>query len=283
MGTLSDEHIPDRFNLAPLGVWTPALEFVPASRAAELAAELEEAGYGAIWIPEVAGRDVFAHLTMLLSATRRLVGATGIASIWARDAVAMTGGVQALTEAFPERMLLGLGVSHGNLVSGLRGHSYERPLATMRAYLDAMDAAPYTSFRPTTPVRRILAALGPKMLALSAERSQGAHTYFVPPEHTVTAREVLGERPLLCVEQAVVLETDPKVARHVARSHTATYLALPNYTSNLRREGFAEGDSPTPGAIGWSTPSWPGGTWTRSGPGSRRSSMPAPTTSACRC
>lgn len=189
--------------------------------------------------PQVAGRDPFVQLALILSATTTFVGATGIANIWGRDAVTMTGAVKGLTEAFPERMLLGLGVSHHTLVESLRGHSYERPLAAMRSYLDAMDAAPYTSQRPSTPVRRVLAALGPKMLELAAERADGAHPYFVTPEHTAEARRILGPSPLLCPEQAVLLETDPDQARAVARTHTKVYLALPNYTNSLIRLGFA--------------------------------------------
>ena len=232
----------ETFQLAPVGVWTGALDAVPAAQAAELAAELEQLGYGAVWLPEVAGRDVMLHLGLLLSATERLVGATGIASIWARDAVAMTGGVKGLTEAFPERVLLGLGVSHHTLVEGLRGHQYGPPLAAMRTYLDAMDTAPYTASRPTTPVRRVLAALGPKMLALAAEKTDGAHSYLVPPEHTEHARKELGAGPLLCAEQAVLLETDPARAREIGRAHTAIYVRLPNYQNNLRRLGFTDAD-----------------------------------------
>ncbi|HZQ27591.1 MAG TPA: LLM class F420-dependent oxidoreductase [Acidimicrobiales bacterium] len=247
--------------MRPIGIWTGALEMVPASQAQELAAELEELGYGAVWLPEVAGRDVFVHLALLLSATRSMMGATGIANIWGRDAVAMNGAVNGLTEAFPDRVLLGLGVSHQPLVEDVRGHRYEKPLAAMRAYLDRMDAAPYRSQRPTTPVRRVLAALGPKMLALSAERADGAHPYFVPPEHTATARAVLGEGPLLCPEQAVLLETDPAVAREVGRAHTATYVRLPNYANNLRRLGFSDEDLAGGGSdrlidaiVAWGTP-----------------------------
>jgi probable F420-dependent oxidoreductase len=234
--------LPSRLPLAPIGVWTGALDMVPAARSQELAAELEQLGYGAIWIPEVAGRDVMVHLALLLSATERLVGATGIANIWARDAVTMTGGVKGLTEAFPERVLLGLGVSHDHLVAGLRGHQYERPLAAMRTYLEAMDASPYTAFRPATPVHRVLAALGPRMLDLSAEKTDGAHTYLVPPEHTERARKQLGEGPLLCVEQAVLLENDPDRARQIGRAHTAVYIRLPNYQNSLRRLGFSDED-----------------------------------------
>src|SRR5579884_92554 len=232
----------ERLHLRPVGIWTGALDFVPASRAQELAAELEELGYGAVWMPEVAGRDVFVHMALLLSATNKLVAATGIANIWARDAVAMAGAMKGLTEAFPERALFGLGVSHKNLVDDLRGHKYEKPLAAMARFLDAVDAAPYTAHRPTTPVRRVLAALGPKMLALAAEKADGAHPYFATPEHTAQARDVMGSEPLLCPEQAVVLETDPSRAREIGRSYTSLYLSQPNYVRNMVRLGFSEDD-----------------------------------------
>ena len=229
-------------SLPPIGIWTGALDTVALSQSQELACELEELGYGAIWLPEVAGRDVMFHMGMLLAATERLVMATGIASIWARDAVTMTGGVKGLTEAFPERVVLGLGVSHHTLVEDLRGHTYAKPLSAMRTYLDAMDNSPYVAQRPTTPVRRVLAALGPKMIALAAEKTDGAHNYLVPPEHTATAREILGSGPLLCPEQAVVVESDPARAREIGRAHTKTYVRLPNYQNNLRRLGFDDDD-----------------------------------------
>ena len=228
--------------LGPIGIWTGALDAVPASQAQELACELEELGYGAIWLPEVAGRDVFVHLALLLSATSHVVGATGIANIWARDAVTMAGAMKGLTEAFPDRVVFGLGVSHRNLVEDLRGHRYDRPLQAMRDYLAAIDAAPYTAQRPSVPVRRVLAALGPKMLELAAERADGAHPYFVTPEHTADARSILGSGPLLCPEQAVVLEVDPMRAREIGRTYTSVYLAQPNYVRNLVRLGFAESD-----------------------------------------
>ena len=231
-----------RFALPPVGIWTGALDVVPAARAQELAAELEELGYRAIWLGEVANRDVFVHLALLLSSTQRMVGATGIANIWARDPVTMAGAAKGLTEAFPERVLLGLGVSHQNLVQDLRGHDYSKPLQTMRTYLDALDAAPYTAERPTTPVRRVLAALGPKMLQLSGERTDGAHPYLVPVAHTATARGILGPDPLLCPEQMVLLETDPGRAREVARKGIAVYLGQPNYANNLRRMGYVDDD-----------------------------------------
>jgi probable F420-dependent oxidoreductase len=230
------------FALPPIGVWTGNLEQVPSSRSQELAVELEELGYGAVWLPEVAGRDVFVHLALLLSATEHLVGATGIASIWGRDAITMTGGVSALTEAFPERALIGLGVSHHTIVEGLRGRSYDKPYSAMAAYLDAMESSPYTGFRPSTPIRLVLAALGPRMLRLAAQRTEGAHPYFQTPEHTAMAREVMGPDALLCPEQMVLLETDPAVARQLARRAAATYLSLPNYANNLRRLGFGDDD-----------------------------------------
>ena len=233
---------PEPLRLAPVGIWTGALDVVPAARSRELAAELEELGYGAVWLPEVAGRDVFVHLALILSSTTTLVGATGIANIWGRDAVTMTGAVKGLAEAFPDRALVGLGVSHKNLVEGLRGHQYDKPLSAMRDYLERMDASPYIAMRPTTPMRRVLAALGPKMLQLAAEKTDGAHPYFVPPEHTAFARSTMGDGPLLCPEQAVLVETDPSRARAIARSHTAIYVAQPNYANNLKRLGFTDDD-----------------------------------------
>jgi probable F420-dependent oxidoreductase len=207
-----------------------------------LAAELDALGYGAIWLPEAMGRDPMVHATLLLDATERIVLATGIASIWNRTAIAMSSAHRTLTSAFPERFLLGLGVSHGPMVEGMLGERYERPFTRMRSYLDAMDAAPYMAAAPEAQPRRVLAALGPKMLRLAAERASGAHPYFVPVEHTTMAREMLGQGPLLCVEQAVALETDPDSARAIAREHMAIYLTLPNYTKNLRRLGFGDDD-----------------------------------------
>ena len=239
---MTDAAPTEPFRIPPVGIWTGALDVVPAAQAQELAAELEELGYGAVWLPEVAGRDVFVHMALLLSSTKRLVAATGIANIWGRDAVTMTGAAKGLAEAFPERALIGLGVSHQNLVEGLRGHQYDKPLSAMRTYLDRMDASPYIAMRPTTPMRRVLAALGPKMLQLAAEKTDGAHPYFVPPEHTAFARTTMGEGPLLCPEQAVVLESDPEKARAIGRMHTQIYVAQPNYVNNLKRLGFTDDD-----------------------------------------
>jgi probable F420-dependent oxidoreductase len=230
------------FSLPPVGIWTIDLEQVPSARARDVAVELEELGYGAIWLGEVAGRDPFVHLTMLLGATSTIVGATGIASIYARDAVTMNEAAQALTEAFPERFVLGLGVSHHNIVEGVRQLSYDKPYSHMVEYLDQLEASPYSGFRPATPVRKVLAALGPKMLELARDRTDGAHPYFTTPEHTAAAREILGPDALLCVEQMVLLETDVTAARETLRPTMNRYGSLPNYRNNLLRHGFTEDD-----------------------------------------
>jgi len=179
---------------------------------------------------------------LLLAATQRMVIATGIANIYARDAVAMACGQKTLAEAYPNRFLLGLGVSHIPLVEQLRGHVYDKPVATMRAYLDLMDKAPYGSIPPATKPARVLAALGPKMMELSGERADGAHPYNVNPEHTAEARRILGPKPYLCPEQAVVLEADAEKARATGRAFLGFYLTLPNYANNFLRLGFDESD-----------------------------------------
>jgi len=227
-------------DIGRVGVWTFAFELHPAAQVREAAAVIEDLGYGAIWIPEALGREALAHSAVLLAATKRIPVATGIANIWARDAMAMAAGQRTLAEAWPGRFLLGIGVSHAPLV-GLRGHGYEKPLSAMRQYLDAMDAAPYNAPQPSA-APRVIGALAPKMLALAAERTEGAHPYFVPPEHTRRARAALGPKKLLAPEQAVVLERDATVAREIARAHMQMYLQLPNYVNNLRRLGFGDDD-----------------------------------------
>ena len=229
-------------NLGRVGLWAYQLDLVPSSHAQEVAAEIEELGFGALWIPEMIGRESFVSSTLLLSGTRKLVVATGIASIYARDALCANSAWHTVSEAFPDRFLLGLGVSHEVMVAGLRGHDYSKPYSAMRAYLDAMDNGLFTAAPASVPPRKVLAALGPKMLELAAERTEGAHPYFIPVEHTAFAREVMGDRGWLCPEQAVVLETDPGRAREIARAHMAMYLTLPNYTNNLKRFGFTDAD-----------------------------------------
>jgi probable F420-dependent oxidoreductase len=228
--------------LGPIGIWTFKFEDYPAAKAQEVAAELEELGYSAIWFGEAFGREALSNAGLLLAGTKKIVIATGIANIYARDPVAMAAGQKTLSEAYPGRFVLGMGVSHVPLVEQLRGHRYEKPVATMRAYLDAMDKAPYRSVPPTVKPVRMLAALGPKMLELAAERTDGAHPYNTNPEHTAQARAILGKGPKLCPEQAIILETDAATARAIGREFLALYLTLPNYTNNFLRLGFSEAD-----------------------------------------
>jgi probable F420-dependent oxidoreductase len=228
--------------LGPVGLWTFALDRRPWAEAKEAAAEIDEMGWSVIWVPEATNRNAFVNATLLLGATTRCAVATGIAPIHNRDAVASANGQRALDEAFPGRFVLGLGVSHKWLVEDVRGGSYAPPLAAMRAYLDAMDTAPYSACAPSVPGRRVLAALGPKMLALAAERADGAHPYLTTAEHTAHARDVLGPGKILAPEQKVVVERDADEARRIARMHLAGYLGQPNYRRSLRRQGFDESD-----------------------------------------
>ncbi|CAB4879911.1 unannotated protein [freshwater metagenome] len=225
-----------------MGLWTFQLDLQPMTRSQEALGELEELGYRAVWVPEAVGREPFANAALLLSATKSLVIGTGIASMHARTAMTMQAGWKTLSEAFPDRFLLGIGTSHQPMVEGVHGRSYDKPYSAMVAYLDAMDRGMYFAAPPTAPPQRVLAALGPKMLKLSAERGLGAHPYFVPVEHTVVARAAMGPDALLAPEQMAVFETDPSKAREIARRAMGTYLGLPNYTNNLRRLGWGDDD-----------------------------------------
>ena len=179
---------------------------------------------------------------MLLAGTERIVVATGIASIWARDATAMSAASRTIGEAFPGRFVLGVGVSHPPAVA-MRGSTYRQPLAFMRSYLEQMGSLDEPSPAPAQRVPTVLAALRPKMLELAARSADGAHPYFVPVEHTARARRILGPARLLAPELAVVLERDPVEARRLARIHTSSfYLGAPNYVENLRWLGFSDDD-----------------------------------------
>lgn len=241
-GGMREEREALRASIGRVGVWSFALEAQTAAEEREAVRRIEELGYAALWVPEaVTSREIFAHASWLLASTDRLVVASGIANIWARDAAAMANGWRMLTDAYPDRFVLGLGVSHEGSV-GRRGGRYERPYTKMRAYLDAMDRAASSAPEPEAEPRRMLAALGPRMLELAAERSLGAHPYFVPVEHTAFARSRLGPEPVLAVEQTAVLETDPAEARRIARLFAVDYLQTPNYARNLRRMGWSEQD-----------------------------------------
>lgn len=227
-------------NLGRIGLWAADFDLQPMAKAQEAIAQVEEMGYGAVWVPEAVIREPFASTALLLSATKKMVLATGIASLHARTAQTMQAGWKTLTEAFPDRFLLGIGVSHAPMVQGVHKGNYDKPYSTMVEYLDAMDAGIYFAAAPTTTPQRVLAALGPKMLKLAAERGAGAHPYFTPVEHTAFARETMGSGALLAPELAVVLETDATKAREIARKYMTTYTRLPNYTNNLKRFGFTE-------------------------------------------
>lgn len=225
--------------LGRLGVWA-ATDGMTAPEAVAFAARIEELGYGTLWLPETMGRDPFVHIAHLGDHTERLVLATGIASIHHRHPGAMLQAANALAEQSGGRFVLALGVSHKPFVEGLRHLDYSKPVATMRSYLDAMDASPYASPAPTQPVPRLLGALGPKMLELAADRTDGAHPYWTTPEHTAEARRILGPGKLLCVEQKVVLTADAVAARDTAEQALGLYRGLPNYRNNWLRLGFTD-------------------------------------------
>ena len=227
--------------LTNLGVWA-ATDGLSAAAAAAFAKRVEAWGYGALWIPEAFGREVFSASAWLLANTSRLIVASGIANIYARDSFAAAAAQKGLNEQSGGRFLLGLGVSHIPLVQGVRKHEYGKPVATMRTYLEGKSAATYKAVAPESPPQTVLAALGPKMLELAAELTDGAHPYNVSPEHTHEARAILGPNKLLCVEQGAVLDTDATRARASARRFLEIYLTLPNYVNNWRRLGFTDTD-----------------------------------------
>lgn len=228
--------------LGPLGIWSFQLDVQPMSRSRDLAAELDELGIGALWVPESIAREPFASASLLLQATERITVATGVASLHARTAMTMNAGWQTVSEAFPGRFLLGIGVSHQQTVEGNHGSAYDKPYSTMVDYLARMDSSTFVGAVGERTPQRVLAALGPRMLKLAADRSSGAHTYFVPVEHTAIAREAMGDEALLAPAQTVVFESDPVEARRIARRFMARYLELPNYTNNLRRLGWDDDD-----------------------------------------
>jgi probable F420-dependent oxidoreductase len=235
------EHDAVRARLGPVGVWSFVFDELPAEDLRRTVAQIESLGFPALWVPEGGrSREIFAHLSLLLHATRRITVCSGIANVTARHPEAMAGGARTLADAFGERVLLGLGIGH-QVTSGRRGLDWADPIGRMAAYLDAMDAAEMGPAPAVVP-RRVIAALGPRMLQLAAERALGAHTYFVPVEHTARARAELGPEPILAVEQTAVAVSDERDAREIAREWARSYLELPNYTNNWRRLGFSEDD-----------------------------------------
>jgi probable F420-dependent oxidoreductase len=232
--------------LGRIGVWLGTFAVAPAAEARRAAREIDELGYDTLWYSEGLGtRESFTNGAVLLAATERIRIASGIANIWGRDAVAAANAARVLADAWDDRFLLGLGVSHPRQVDP-RGHRYEKPVARMSAFLDAMDDDPFVSPDGTRaerpPVPRVLAALRPPMLRLAAAKALGALTYLVPVEHTRRAREILGPDALLIAEQKVVLAPEPADARVRARAAIAWYLDTPNYVDNLRWLGFTDAD-----------------------------------------
>jgi probable F420-dependent oxidoreductase len=228
-----------RDRLSTTGVWY-FTDAMTSGEAAEVAGRIESLGYSTLWLPDTVGRDPFAHIAWLASQTESLQFATGIANIFHRHPGPMKQVANTLAEQTGGRFVLGLGVSHGPLVAGLRGLDYSKPLTKMREYLAAMDASPFGATAPAEPPLRLLAALGPKMLELSAFAADGAHPYWTTPEHTAMARETIGPDALLCVEQKVVLSTDADAARAAGIEALGMYASLPNYRNNWKRLGFTE-------------------------------------------
>ncbi|GAB3888901.1 TIGR03620 family F420-dependent LLM class oxidoreductase [Kibdelosporangium lantanae] len=229
--------------LGRVGVWTMALEPQPAAAVRDVAAELEDLGYGTIWFGEAFGRDAYAQASLLLSATSRAVIATGVANIFLRDPHATAATQRTLAEAYDGRFLLGLGGHRTTTQPEMTLPFHGNALDVMRDYLTAMDNVTYQAAEPAGPPRRVLGALGPKMLALSGEMAWGAHTYLVPPEHTARARDILGPDAVLAVEQKVVLDTDRARAHALVRDSIGIYLNVAHHqVNNLRRLGFTAGD-----------------------------------------
>jgi len=232
----------EAINAGRFGVYFGPFVLLGARAEREAALALETMGYGALWVGEGVGtRESFSHVSTLLSWTRQMVVATGIASIYARDPMAMANGARTLADAFPDRFVLGVGVSHALSVAA-RGHAYEAPIQKMRSYLAGMGEAAYKPAEPAHAAPVVLAALGPRMLRVARDHGCGAHSFLVPPEHTAVARRILGHDAFLAPEQAVLLETDASEARRVGRDHVAYYVKFDAYQRNLARMGFTQSD-----------------------------------------
>jgi probable F420-dependent oxidoreductase len=229
-----------RMDLSGVGIWSSQLRYGNADEAGEAAAELEDLGFTALWIPDVGG-PVLDSVEHLLASTKQAVIATGILNLWMHEPAEVAASYASLTQAHGERFLLGIGCSHAPLIDSKEPGRYRKPLAATRLFLDALDAAE----QPVPAENRVLAALGPKMLELSATRARGAHPYLVTPDHTRQARQELGGEPLLLPEQTVLLTDNRDEARDVGTDWLRAYLALPNYANNLLRSGFTEDDLAT--------------------------------------
>jgi len=248
-----------KVDIGRVGVWQGMLDRHSTPVVKDTVSEIEAMGWPCLWRPEALGRDPFVSAAILLGASTALKVATGIAQITARHPMTAVAGQKTLAEAFDNRFVLGLGVSHQPFVEGIHGLDYKKPYSQMVDYLDKMKQAPFMALEHSDAPPTIIAALGPKMLKLAAEKADGAHPYFVPPEHTAYAREIMGPDALLAPEQKVVLESDPSKARELARSGMQFYMDLPNYMNNLRRHGFSDedleqcSDKLVDGGVAWGT------------------------------
>ena len=221
-----------REQLGKFGVWRSVNLVTP-----DLAANLEGLGFGALWLGGSPGGDL-AVIDELLDATSSLIVATGIVNVWQSDPHEVAASFARIEAAYPGRFLLGVGAGHREATA-----EYAKPYDTLVRYVDVLiaDGVPGNSM--------VLAALGPRMLRLGAERTAGAHPYLVPTSYTSQARQLLGTDPLLAVEHKAVMEADPEVARAIGRSRVRRpYLGLVNYTSNLRRLGWTDADLADPGS-----------------------------------
>ena len=252
MSALQDSasHPAGREQLGRVGLWTGSLDGVPPAKIPDLLGELDVQGWGSLWFGEAVGREAFTAAQLYLGATRRMAIGTGIANIYGRDASAAGSAARTIEAMHPGRFVLGLGVSHAPLVERHRGHDYGRPLSAMRDYLDALDKTrPLAAGEDAMPPV-VLAALGPRMLELSRDRTAGAHPYLTLPEHTARAREILGgtgeDGPALVVEHAAVVaagvDDDDEIWRSRAHDHLNVYTGLPNYRNSWTRQGFDESD-----------------------------------------
>lgn len=246
--------------LGKLGVWSH-VDHLGAEDVAAFVQRTEDWGYSTFWLPEAVGRDPFSLIGFLAARTQRIIFATGIANIYARDPMLMKAIWKTVSGLAPDRFILGLGVSHSHLVSNQRGHDYGKPVATMRDYLEAMTKALYMGPQPSVDAPIVIGALRDRMLELSATLAQGAHPYNVTPEHTKRARAVMGPKALLLPEQMVLAETQPAKAREIARANLKIYLRLPNYQNNLKQFDFVDADFESGGSdrlidaiVCWGTP-----------------------------
>lgn len=224
-----------------LAVWINTIGYRSADLAA-FAQRLEGWGYGSLWINDGMGADPMVLAAKLLASTERLQIALGVANVYSRDPTMMVGGQYGLNEQWDNRFLLGMGISHSFIVEDMRGHSYKKPLPTMRAYLKAMAALQYPGPPPSEKPLTVIAALGPKMLELARDMADGAHPFSTTPSHTAQARKILGPDKLLLVEQKIMLESDPEIARAVGRGLVSGLAGMPNYRNNFLRMGFTEED-----------------------------------------